>query len=156
MESTKNVKAPVFFKYMGAIIVGIIVLFFYFLRDNKTKESFDNTTGVLQSITNSVDLYPNRDSEKFRYLQVTNYPFLFELFVGKATGDFSPKFENVDALKAGDTITVYYSEDSKVKLSGINNLVHFIDRGKEAIYINGSPKKILLLSMIGICILIII
>ena len=62
-------------------------------------------------------------------------------FIGKDWGDFKPKFEKVDDLKIGDSVTIYFDENFKTESDTINRLAYFIDRGQEPIFVKGSWEK---------------
>ncbi|MPR34001.1 hypothetical protein [Salmonirosea aquatica] len=61
-------------------------------------------------------------------MKIENYRFPFEIFVGNDEGDFKPKYENIDNLKEGDIISVYFYEIENTKKEGLNRFVQFIDK----------------------------
>ena len=135
-------------------MVLVIIAGIYFLqRDNKPKTSFQKIAGRVVSISKTNDNYPGKDAAKYRYLQIDNYEKPFELFVGKSAGDFKPLFENIDGLSTGDSVTIYFDETYQTSAAPVNNLAHFIDRGKEPFFIEGNSKKHLLYGIIIFCIL---
>ena len=149
-------KKSIFKKGISGLLLAIVLGVFFVQRGDKLKASFDKVIGVLTSFEKTNENYPRKDSSKFRYLQVEGYPKPFEIFVGKDAGDFKPKFENIDNLQLGDTIAVYYAEDGKSQNRPINNLVYFVDRGKEVLFIEGNSKKNLLYGLIGFCAIMIV
>ena len=78
-----------------------------------------------------------------RYLKVAGYSKAFELFIGKDPGDFSPAFEQVDKLKTGDIVTVFFDEEESKSSDEafINRLAQFVDSGQKAYFIRGSKDK---------------
>ena len=127
----------------------VIILSFYFvLRADKPKTAFQKAAGLLVSLDKTNENYPHKDSTKFRYLQIDNYPKPFELFVGKSAGDFKPKFENIEHLQLGNSVTIYFDETYKTNTAPVNNMVYFIDKGQEAIFIEGNSKKNLIYGII--------
>jgi hypothetical protein len=128
---------PVFSKSIIAIIGVIILSVILYLRADKEKTAFDNISGRLIYFEHSYEDFPNRNKDKYRYLALDNYPKVFEVFVGKDAGDFKPKFEQIDLLKKGDKITVYFDDQA----DHINRLAYFIDRGNQPIFIKGSWEK---------------
>ena len=146
-------KQPIFKKSISGLLFAIALSVFFVQRGDKSKASFDNVTGTIISFEKTNENYPRRDSSKFRYLRVESYPKPFEIFVGKDAGDFKPKFENVDNLQIGDIITVYYAEDGKTQKAAVNNLVYFIDKGKEVVFIEGNSKKNVIYGLIGFCLI---
>ena len=124
--------------------------FLLFTRADKSKSSFQNVSGIITSFSNSIESFPDKDSSKFRYLQLDNSPKTFELFIGKGSGDFRPKFEKIDDLKIGDSVLIYFDENYKTQQDPINRLVYFIDKGGEAIFIKDGFEKYLACFIIGI------
>jgi len=53
-------------------------------------------------------------------LQIEGYSYPFEIFVGKESADFKPKYEQVDNLKVGDIISVFYYETVDTQREGVN------------------------------------
>ena len=151
-----NEKQPIFKKSISGLLLAIVLSIFFIQRGDKSRASFDNVTGAIMSFEKINENYPRRDPSKFRYLQIENYPKPFEIFVGKSTGDFKPKFENIDKLRIGDIVTIYYTEDGKTQNKPVNNLVYFIDKGKEVIFIEGNSKKNLVYGLIGFCLIMIL
>ena len=155
MKSTK----PIFLKSVGGFLFAIALGYSLLLRADKNKSSFQKVTGIIASFEKTNKYFPNKDSLKFRYLEIIDFPKTFELFIGKGSGDFKPKFERVDNLKLNDTITIFFDENSKTQSDPINRLTYYIDRGKEVIFIKGSSEKYMAYFVIDfslICILILI
>ena len=144
-------KKSIFKKSISALLLSIVICLFFLQRADKAKNLFSKINGVIISLDKINDNYPGKDSSKFRYLQTDNYPKPFELFIGKDAGDFKPKFENIDNLKLGDSITVYFDESYKTQNKPVNNLVYFIDKGLEPFFIEGNSKKNLIYGIIGFC-----
>ena len=48
------------------------------------------------------------------------------------------EFERMDELTIGDTVTLYYDDNSYTEGQLVNNLARFIDRDKEPIFIESS------------------
>jgi hypothetical protein len=143
-------KHPVFLKSISGLIFAMALGFLLFTRSEKSKSSFQNVRGIITSFGNSNESFPDKDSSKFRYLQIGNFPKTFELFIGKGSGDFKPKFEKIDDLKIGDSVTIYFDENLKTQQDPINRLAYFIDKGEEAIFIKGDFEKYLAYFIIGI------
>jgi hypothetical protein len=139
---------PVFSKGIISLIGVIILSVFLYLRADKEKTAFDKVTGHVIYFANSYENFPLRDKNKYRYLAIDDYPKVFEIFVGKEAGDFKPKFEQIDRLKKGDEITVYFDDQE----DPINRLAYFIDRGSESIFIKGSWEKGLAYFLVGLSI----
>jgi hypothetical protein len=138
-----NTKGDIFVKSSLSLLFVIAAGFYLIFRAEKPKSQFMKAEGIVISLSKTSPAFPGKDTSKFRYLQIDNYPKLIELFIGKSAGDFKPKLEKVDALKPGDAVTIYYDENFKTRNDPVNRLVYFIDRGQEAIFIKGSWEKYL-------------
>ncbi len=108
------------------------------------------------SFDSSNKSFQNKESSKFRYLRLDNFSKTFQLFIGKGSGDFKPEFEKIDALKIGDSVTIYFDENFKTKEDSINRLTYFIDKGNEAFFIKGGFEKYVAYFIIGIAIIFIL
>jgi hypothetical protein len=137
---------------VAIIIAGI----FLFNRAEKPKSSFQNINGVVHSLKNFTQGTTNVKVSKFRYLKINNYPETFELFVGKGLGDFKPAFEKIDAIKTGDSVSIYFEENPLTEEDSLNRLVYYIDRGNEPIFIKGGFEKYMAYFIIGISLITII
>jgi hypothetical protein len=128
-----------FFGIVSILVLGFIIS----IRGYKEKKDFYQVTGIITSITRSIPSYSNRHDGKIRYLQVKGHPKPFELFIGKDPGDFSPAFEQLDQLKAGDVITVYYDEDELTgsSIDDVNRLAQFIDKNQQPYFIRSDKDK---------------
>jgi hypothetical protein len=98
---------------------------------------------VIEYLEKTISVYPNKNTNKFRYIKVEGYAKPFELFVGKGAGDFKAEYEQVDKLKPGDTITVYYDENLYTHTDPVNRLAYFIERNSETMFVKGSWEKYL-------------
>jgi hypothetical protein len=132
----------------GVIIICIASL----INSGKAKSELQRVDGTIIHISNAHEQYPGKDSTRFRFIEIDRYPKPFELFIGQGVGDFSAEFEHSDHLGMGDSITVYYRETEKTTAAPTNNLVHYIDRGNESIFVLGNAKKSLIYSIIVFCI----
>jgi len=144
MPPTQN-KQPIriFIKSMFGV-AAIIVFGIVMLTQGQTqKHSFNSITAQIISIGRTFPGASNQHEEKNRYVQVGKYPKVFELFIGHDLGDFSPALEKVDALKAGDIVTVYYDEEhtNAADDEKANRLVQFIDKDGKPYFIRGNQDK---------------
>jgi LPXTG-motif cell wall-anchored protein len=149
-------KSSIFKSGVSALSLSLIAFIFFLIRGEKPKDAFQQIRGIVIELTNIHESYPRKDTSKYRYLLVDSYEKPFQLFVGKSRWDFKPKLERIDDLEPGDTVTVFFEETFKTENAPVNNLVYYIDRGQEAIFIEGNSKKNLLYGLIGFCILMII
>lgn len=145
---------PIPIRFRVIAIVSLIltgVFLFYIQRDSKEKNDYEKLTGILTYIEPEYGDYPVRHIGKYRYLQIESYPFPFEIFIGKDFGDFKPKFEQIDKLKTGDVVTLYYYETENDRRSGINRNVQFIDKNGISYFERGSSKNVMAVVMIFVC-----
>ncbi len=122
------------------IIVCTLAIGYVFFPGSKNKANLRRVNGI--SLKNSNKSYEGKDSFNYRFLEITNYKKPFEIFLGKESGDFKPDFQNVDVIKVGDSISIYYDESLHTRSSFVNNLTYFIDRNEEAIYVKGKSAAI--------------
>ena len=115
-------KNPIFAKSVIGLLFTIALGYIVFLRADKSKDSFQNINGIVTSVNRSHIGFPNKDSLKYRYLKIDKFYKTFELFIGKGVGDFKPKFEKVDVLKEGDSISIYFDENNNTQNDPINRL----------------------------------
>jgi hypothetical protein len=144
-------KKPIFKAGVSALGVCIIMCIFYAQKGDLEKNSFQNISGILNSVQNTHELYPRKDTTKYRYLEIDNYPQSFQVFIGKSTSDFKPAFERIDKLKNGDSITIYFEENNKTKMTLVNNSAYFIDRKNEPIFIKGNSIGIWIYGIAILC-----
>ena len=143
----------------GIIIIAILMaalMFWYIHMNSKQKKDYESITGQITYLGKTYKELPNRDFEKYRYLKVRGYGYPFEIFIGKDRRDFKPKFEQLNKLKTGDTITVYYYETNNTIETGINRFVQFIDKKNQSFFERGDSSKTLGIIVIGLCGLLII
>lgn len=141
---------PLMFRTIAAIAVVMSLLAGYMLfRDTQEKEAFEKINGNITFIDKQFGKWPIRHQGKYRYIQLDSYPYTFELFVGKEPGDFKPRFEQVDALKVGDPVTVYQDGSGGTE-EGISRNVMFIDKNGVSYFEKGNSTM-----AIGIAIFII-
>ncbi|RYF85688.1 MAG: hypothetical protein EON98_05890 [Chitinophagaceae bacterium] len=153
MEKAKH---PIFSKTITGLLLSFVLSGFLLIRANKHKQDFDHVEGVIEYIEKTSPLYPNKNPDKYRFLKVDTYNKPFELFVGKASGDFKPKLERIDLLLPGDSVDIYYDENLTTAKEPVNRLVYFIDRNSEAIFVKGSWEQYLAFFLIGLSLVILI
>lgn len=122
---------------IGIILFGV----FLFFRNAKPKEEFEKIHGRISYLSDHIELFPDKDRQKNRFIQVENNEIIFEIFIGKETGDFSPQFEKIDSLKVGSLIDIYYDTDAKGDDYNINYLTQFIDKEGKPYFIRGDKDK---------------
>ena len=138
----------------GIIAVSIAMtgmMIVYIQLNTKEKSDYEKTTGQITYLDKKFGPLPVRDLGKYRYLEVKGYEYPFEIFVGSAPGDFKPKFEQIDHLKLGDTITAFYYRTDDTADEGINRFIQFIDKDNNAYFERGNSSKILGGVVLSIC-----
>jgi hypothetical protein len=138
----------------GIIAVSIALtgfMIFYIQKNSKEKNEYEKTTGQIVYLDKQLGQLPVRDLGKYRYLEVNGYKYPFEIFVGNESGDFKPKYEKIDNLILGDTISVYYYQTEDTMNEGINRFIQFIDKNEESYFERGNSSKTLGAIVISIC-----
>src|SRR5690242_18263935 len=103
------IPVPLTFRGITAIsIVLAIMAIFYVKNNSREKKDYAKTTGEIVYLDKHLGELPFRDVGKYRYLKLEGYEYPFEIFVGKDPGDFSPKYDQIDDLKPGDRVSVFY------------------------------------------------
>jgi hypothetical protein len=137
-----NSRKPIFIKSSIASVAMIAFGIYLYSKSLKSKYEFETVKGKIDFISNSFENLNPRDT---RYIHIEGFPLVFEVFVGKETGDFSPKFEQLDKLKIGDEIIAYHSGITPLQKNRderLNKNIEFIDKENKAYYIRGNKNKI--------------
>lgn len=128
-------------RLVGGCVLIIFFGFFLLFRSEKKKLDFNSVIGIIDYYDKTFGKLNKRDH---RFIHITGYDLVFDLFIGKRTMDFSPKYEQLDKLKIGDTITVYYADKTPFQKNRdlrLNKTVQFIDKDNEAYFIKGNKDK---------------
>ena len=130
----------------------LLLCFISLYRNQKSKENFLHLTNKITNLSNSLDIqgHLNLNSEPIRYLKVKDYPKYFKLFIGEDIDGSKPFFQQIDQLKVGDTITIYYDENSLSNDINISHLVYFIYKDGKPYFIRGKQST-MAYYLIGIC-----
>ena len=140
------------FRFRVIVLISILLIIvsgFLIIRDTKPKTEYSKLRGIISYYDKTYGELPNRDMGKYRYLKINNYPYEFELYIGKDFGDFKPEFENLDGLKVGDNISIYGYETNDTKQSGINRNTQFIEKDNQLYFKRGAQSKIIGIFLIG-------
>ena len=134
-----------------AIALMLLPLFFYY-RNSRPKTDYASATGNITLLDKKYGSAPTgmTDPEKLRYIRVDGYPYVFEIFVGKDPGDITPEFEQIDSLRVGDNVTVYYYETDDARTTGVNRFAKFIDKDGKSYFEEGA-RLTLTFVMTGLC-----
>ncbi|MES2619622.1 MAG: hypothetical protein V4615_02135 [Bacteroidota bacterium] len=114
----------------GFVFFGCYLVYQYSYYE---KSDYKSVTGKLNLFSKTFEDLPFRHHGQTRFLRLDNYPKVFQIYIGKEDEETTPKFEKIDSLSVGDSITVFYSsptifdkEDSR-----ISNYAVYIDKGSE-------------------------
>ena len=143
----------------GIIAVSIavtVIMIVYIQLESKEKLEYEKRTGQIIYLDKQLGNLPIRHLGKYRYLKIDSYKYPFEIFIGNESGDFKPKFEQIDRLILGDTITIYYYQTDAVIKDEINRFVQYIDKENISYFERGNSKKTLGIVIITMCILLLI
>lgn len=132
----------IFYKSLAGVIMILILGSGILIRGTKDKSDFNQVSGKVIYLDNNYQEFPRRHHGKYRYLRIDNYHKAFEIFIGKDPGDFKPKYENIDSLRLGDEITVFYDETNRETDPRINRLLQYIDKQDQAFFILGRHDKL--------------
>jgi hypothetical protein len=148
---------PIPLNLRGLVAVSIALIIFILIvigRDTKHKSEYDHITGEIIYFEKQLGKFPSRNFGKYRYIKLSNYEYSFEIFIGNEFGDFKPKFEQIDNLKLGDTITVFFYETSDVQKNWINRHVQYIDMKDNSFFERGASSKKIGMVAILLCVFI--
>ena len=137
--------------YFGSMITVVMTFFLgvsTIVRGQREREYFPQITSPITRLTNSLNDSIDIHEADIKYLSIKNYPQTFELFIGKESGYFNPKLDQIDKLRVGDTITIYF-EIQKTNRENINRLVQFIDKDKQPYFIRSNSDAYIGCTAIG-------
>jgi hypothetical protein len=150
-------KAPLFWNLISGMLFTLLLCFATIYRNQKSKEDFFHITSKITSLFNSLQIQGdlNLDNEPIRYLKIKNYPKYFKLSIGEDLDGSKPYFQQIDSLKVGDIITVYYDENGLSDDTDVSRLAYFLDKNNKPYFIQGR-KNIIGYCLIGICLTVIV
>lgn len=138
------ISVPLNLRGIIAISVTMVILTIAFIYMNsKEKSEYENSIGQITYLDRQLGELPVRNIGKYRYLMIATYDYPFEIFVGNESGDFKPKFEQIDNLKVGDTVSVFYYQTENTMMEGINRFIQFVDKDDKSFYERGSSNRTL-------------
>ncbi|QKJ28701.1 hypothetical protein HQ865_02650 [Mucilaginibacter mali] len=122
------------FRALVVIFTAFVVLFVYlYYHSILPKEKLLPIIGKITFIDKKYKEYPRRDFDKFRYIAISGYPKVFEVFL-----DDSARQQHFDKLRVGDEITVYLDRMIDLSFLGETNAEEGVDR--DAGYIEKDSK----------------
>lgn len=137
-----NSRKPIFTKAITASIFIAAFGVYLYARSLKSKSDYETVKGTVDFIGERFENLGPRDT---RYIHIKGYPLVFEVFIGKETGDFSPKLEQLDKLKIGDEVIAYHSGElpfQKNKDIRLDKNLEFLDKDNQPYFIKGNKNKI--------------
>lgn len=143
---------PVHISVRGVIIVSIIIFgigIFVIVSNSQEKTAYNKVTGSIEYFEKEYQKLPIRHKGDFRYLKVSTYPYMFEIYAPNSM----PTEKTIDDLSVGDSIDIYYYEISDTKNEGINRFTQFIDKDGQPYFIRNGFQKQLGYILIGLCVL---
>uniref|UniRef100_UPI00404A54C2 hypothetical protein n=1 Tax=Flavobacterium sp. TaxID=239 RepID=UPI00404A54C2 len=134
-------KKPIFVKAVIALTFCSFMGIYLINRANKPKADFNKLSGKITHLVNELPGYDGGYDGKSRYLQIENSNRIFNIFVGRESGDFKPEYEIIDSLKVGDIIDLYYDDNFQTKSDQVNNLTRYIDKNGKPYFIKGDLDR---------------
>ena len=129
---------PIYFKALVGIVTVLGLGMYLLTRSEKAKTEFSKANGPIVYFDSVYSNLPARNHGKYRYIIVEGTERVFQIFVGNDPGDFSPEFSRIDELAVGDTVDLYYDDNSYTSKQEVNSLTRFIDRREEPYFIQGA------------------
>jgi len=141
-----NKKEPkeIFYKTLIACVAIVGFGMYLSIRGSKEKTEFPQVTGKIDYFDKTFQEINYRNKGNHRFIHIVDSPIMFDVFVGKETGDFSPQFEQLDKLAIGDEIIVYHAGKTPLQRNSdvrFNKTVQFVDKDGVAYFIRGSKDK---------------
>jgi hypothetical protein len=137
---------------LKTIFVSLLVFsiaIFVITNNSKPKSEYDKTIGTIEYFQKGFKDLPTRNKGDYRYLKVTNYPYIFEIY--EPNSEHTEK--KIDDLVVGDIIDIYYYEIPQTTTEGINRFVQFIDMEGTPHFIRNDFQKQMGYGLIGLCII---
>jgi len=151
------ISLPINLRVIIAVSITVTaIMIVYIQRESKEKYEYEKITGQKTYLDKQLGDLPVRHFGKYRFLEIDSYEYPFEIFIGNESADFKPKFEQIDKLKFGDTVTVYFYQTDDVIKKGINRFIQFIDKENISYFERGNSSKTLGVVIIFICVLLLI
>jgi hypothetical protein len=144
---------PIFLKSLFGIATIIAFGLYLFNRGTKDKNDFIKITGKIIYYSDSyLDI---RRPDPCKYLQITNYQRVFEIYCDKASDGHTLPFKYND-IKLGDIVDLYFDENSFENDKRTNKEMKFIDEKGVPIFISKANDLISGLCFIGVGLIILI
>lgn len=136
--------------FRGVIFASITLVGFisyYIIYPNiKDKNEYEKVSGKIEYLNKKYNNLPHRNDGNYRYLIIDNYSYPFEIYKSNSL----PQKNNIDDLKIGDTVTVYFYENSYTIEKKLNRFAQFVDKGNKCYYLRDSLMKQIGIVLIGL------
>ena len=124
------------FRGIIAVVIGIATISIYFLFENPANSNSDKgQKGLIVYYSPVFKNYNKDNSEDYRYLSISTYPFIFEI---KTQG----QQKSVDRLSLGKSVTLFYKQNTE-NSHGINKSIDKIEFNGKVIYQRKSYGKLI-------------
>ncbi len=114
--------------------------------DSKDKSDYIQTTGRITYLSPRYEELPNRDYDKYRYLGIDTYRYVFEIYADEQGA-------SIDSLNVGNTVTAYYYETQYTQEDKVNRYLKYLDSGSKTVYKKGNIIQTVGAVVICMCIL---
>lgn len=140
---------PYFLTVRGVFFVSLFIFILGYrivAISSKSKQEYTKAIGKIEFLEQQYQDKPNRDKGKYRYLKMSSYPYIFEIY----KPNHEPTSKSIDNLHLGDVIEIYFYETSETTQEGINRLAQFIDHNGESYFIRSGFQRQLGYTVIGL------
>jgi hypothetical protein len=141
---------PIHNSFRGIILVSIVLIgfsFYFVLYPSlKNKNEYHKITGKIEYFDKKYKHFHLRNYGDYRYIKLDNYYYPFEIDFPNSI----PQKFTLDDLKIGDTIDIYYYENSYTKEDKINRFTQFIDKENQQYFVKNNFQKELGIAIIGL------
>lgn len=143
---------PIIISVRGIFLTSILIAglaIFVILNNSKEKSEYNKVVGTIEYYGKEFQNLPVRNKGDFRYLKIDQYPYIFEIYEPNSL----PTKNNIDDLKLGDNIDIYYYETSNTIQEQINRFTQFIDKDQQPYFIRSKFQEKLGYIIIALCLL---
>jgi hypothetical protein len=140
---------PNFRAIAGMACAATLVMIINLNMNSKDRKDNAQTTGEIIYLDNHLDSAAFQTTCNCRYLKLQGYPHPFKIFLDKDGDSFRPTYEQVDNLKTGDIVTVFYFENTYAQREEMR-YVAFIDKDGVPFFEVGDSKRPAALVIIGL------
>lgn len=139
-----------FFQLIAVSIFSIAIGILHWQYNSKEKSEYTKSEGTLTYYAKEYLNYPANDPGDYRYIKIDNYPYMFEVYKPNSF----PSDRDLDDLRIGDQIEVYYYETNDTYKRQINRFSKYIDSNGASYFISDDFQKNGGLFLVGLGILI--